>query len=373
MNGQIVPDRDIRQRDIVPPERLVACQTTVVGVGAIGRQVALQLAAMGVPSLELIDPDRVEPKNLACQGYLQDDLGRPKVHATADLCHLNNYGLRARVSSRPFESRWPNGSPKGSRANMCCLNHRPRNSRQASTPWARSTMPRRSFIRLRFAKRAEEKGISGIPRNGKYEDQEKEKACTIRLTTQERKFLKDVWKNPTSTITERYRRLGLSSRCGNEIQKALIRRRVMKADWIVLPTGRLKTLSLTQEGRRALGLQDRMSDRQGGAEHKYWVCRLAECLRAAGYDLQDDSPVGGGKTIDLLATRDGKRIAFEIETGKSDAVANARKCLNAGMDEVILVATSTGLRDTLVRKLPRNPHLWCATAAEALSLFARKE
>ena len=36
------PDRNLRQRDIVPPDRLAACRATVVGVGAIGRQVALQ-------------------------------------------------------------------------------------------------------------------------------------------------------------------------------------------------------------------------------------------------------------------------------------------------------------------------------------------
>jgi hypothetical protein len=40
----LIPDRDLRQRDIVPPERLAACRATIVGVGAIGRQVALQLA-----------------------------------------------------------------------------------------------------------------------------------------------------------------------------------------------------------------------------------------------------------------------------------------------------------------------------------------
>ena len=60
--------RDARQRDIVPPDRLAACQATVVGVGAVGRQVALQLAAVGVPELRLIDPDSVEVVNLACQG-----------------------------------------------------------------------------------------------------------------------------------------------------------------------------------------------------------------------------------------------------------------------------------------------------------------
>ncbi len=62
-------------------------------VGAIGRQVALQLAAMGVPWLQLIDPDTVEPVNLACQGYLEDDLGRSKVSATGDLCQQLRHGL----------------------------------------------------------------------------------------------------------------------------------------------------------------------------------------------------------------------------------------------------------------------------------------
>ena len=36
-------ERYSRQKDIVPPERIAACQATVIGVGAIGRQVALQL------------------------------------------------------------------------------------------------------------------------------------------------------------------------------------------------------------------------------------------------------------------------------------------------------------------------------------------
>jgi sulfur carrier protein ThiS adenylyltransferase len=41
----------------------------VIGVGAIGRQVALQLAALGVPDLSLYDPDTVAVENLAPQGY----------------------------------------------------------------------------------------------------------------------------------------------------------------------------------------------------------------------------------------------------------------------------------------------------------------
>ena len=92
-SGAEKSDRDMRQRDIVPPERLAEARATVVGVGAIGRQVALQLAAMGIPWLQLIDSDVVEPVNLACQGYLEDDLGRSKVEATADLCQQMNHQL----------------------------------------------------------------------------------------------------------------------------------------------------------------------------------------------------------------------------------------------------------------------------------------
>jgi len=65
---------------------LAGCKATVVGVGAIGRQVALQLAAMGIQSLQLVDFDIVEESNLASQGYLEEDLSRMKVEATADLC-----------------------------------------------------------------------------------------------------------------------------------------------------------------------------------------------------------------------------------------------------------------------------------------------
>ena len=86
-------ERYSRQKDIVPADRLAACKATVIGVGAIGRQVALQLAAMGIPSLQLVDFDVVEESNLASQGFLEKDLGRLKVEATADLCRQINRKL----------------------------------------------------------------------------------------------------------------------------------------------------------------------------------------------------------------------------------------------------------------------------------------
>ncbi|HWL10662.1 MAG TPA: ThiF family adenylyltransferase [Planctomicrobium sp.] len=78
-------DRFQRQQDLVPRERLESLIVTVIGVGAIGRQVALQLAAIGVTRIQLLDPDIVEPTNITTQGYFHDDLGKPKVDATAGL------------------------------------------------------------------------------------------------------------------------------------------------------------------------------------------------------------------------------------------------------------------------------------------------
>jgi len=95
-------ERYLRQADIVPRERILDCKATVIGVGAIGRQVAIQLTAVGVPHLQLIDFDHVEISNLASQGYLQNDLGRPKVQATADICQQINHGLRVNEVKERF-------------------------------------------------------------------------------------------------------------------------------------------------------------------------------------------------------------------------------------------------------------------------------
>ncbi len=95
-------DRYIRQSAILPTEKLADCPATIIGVGAIGRQVALQLAVMGVSPLTLIDHDVVETANLGAQGYLDDDLGRPKFEATADLINQLNRDVAVHSIHRQF-------------------------------------------------------------------------------------------------------------------------------------------------------------------------------------------------------------------------------------------------------------------------------
>jgi molybdopterin/thiamine biosynthesis adenylyltransferase len=102
MATSALSDRDIRQRALVPPERLMSCDSIVIGVGAVGRQVALQLAALGVPRLTLIDHDTVEVANLAVQGYWPEDLGAVKVGATAALCRRINPSIDVTAHQERF-------------------------------------------------------------------------------------------------------------------------------------------------------------------------------------------------------------------------------------------------------------------------------
>jgi sulfur carrier protein ThiS adenylyltransferase len=77
-------DRFVRQQDLVPTDRLAKVRATVVGVGAVGRQVALQLGAIGIRHLQLVDFDVVDVTNITTQGYWATDIGRPKVEATRE-------------------------------------------------------------------------------------------------------------------------------------------------------------------------------------------------------------------------------------------------------------------------------------------------
>ncbi|HUV04341.1 MAG TPA: hypothetical protein VMX94_04465, partial [Armatimonadota bacterium] len=161
------------------------------------------------------------------------------------------------------------------------------------------------------------------------------------------------------------------ARKGTAIQRALIDRRLIESASISLRGGSGKILALTEEGRQALGLPAAASNRDGGPVHTYWKRRLAEHLRARGYEVAEEFPVGGGKTIDLVATRGGKRVAFEIETGASDAAANVRKCLAASVDSVVVVATSARNRESLAKKLESCPGTIILTTSEATKRLAQ--
>ncbi|MEI8373294.1 MAG: ThiF family adenylyltransferase [Planctomycetota bacterium] len=98
-------DRFVRQQDIIPKDRLAAMQVTVIGVGAIGRQAALQLAAIGVPRIQLVDFDVVDLSNITTQGYLAADVGQAKVEATKFAIGLLDPAIQVECVQDRYRSR----------------------------------------------------------------------------------------------------------------------------------------------------------------------------------------------------------------------------------------------------------------------------
>jgi molybdopterin-synthase adenylyltransferase len=109
-------DRFARQQDLVPRERLRSLPVSVIGVGAIGRQVALQLASLGCRQLQLIDFDSVEAVNVTTQGYLHEDVGRLKVDATAGQLWRIDPTIRVETVEDRFRPRMQIGE-----ALFCCV------------------------------------------------------------------------------------------------------------------------------------------------------------------------------------------------------------------------------------------------------------
>lgn len=109
-------DRFVRQQELVPAERLADLKVTVIGVGAIGRQVALQLAAIGVRKLQLVDFDRVDHTNVTTQGYLAADVGKLKVEATSDAIAQLDRSIEIEVVNDRYRPQLPTGA-----AVFCCV------------------------------------------------------------------------------------------------------------------------------------------------------------------------------------------------------------------------------------------------------------
>lgn len=116
MNETKCDDRFVRQASLVPMERLSDVIATVIGVGAIGRQVALQLAAIGTPHIQLVDFDVVDSVNITTQGYLAADIGAPKVIATQKAINRLDHSIQVKVVQDRFRSRFDIGN-----AVFCCV------------------------------------------------------------------------------------------------------------------------------------------------------------------------------------------------------------------------------------------------------------
>jgi sulfur carrier protein ThiS adenylyltransferase len=82
-----------RQQGLIDTGLLRSTIVTIIGVGAIGRQVAIQLASLGVGAMTLIDFDEVEPHNVTSQGFPRSSIGRLKVMALTESIEQIDSGI----------------------------------------------------------------------------------------------------------------------------------------------------------------------------------------------------------------------------------------------------------------------------------------
>jgi hypothetical protein len=76
-------------------------KVVIAGAGSVGSRVAEELAALGVPSFEIYDPDVVEAVNIGSQAYTPDHVGLSKVDAIKEICSTKS-GCSLEAHRREF-------------------------------------------------------------------------------------------------------------------------------------------------------------------------------------------------------------------------------------------------------------------------------
>ena len=87
---------------------------------------------------------------------------------------------------------------------------------------------------------------------------------------------------------------------------------------------------------------------------EYWKNKYAQILKNKGFDITFEKPIGEGKTVDVVATKNDKQIAIEVETGRSDILSNINKCLQAKFDKIIVVAVNERIESKVKPLLEAN-------------------
>ncbi|MFX1517259.1 MAG: ATP-binding protein [Promethearchaeota archaeon] len=165
---------------------------------------------------------------------------------------------------------------------------------------------------------------------------DKKEKTKEKLTLKEKQLLVDILNHPTSGTVERYHRLGLNAYRGTKLRQRLLEKDLIKIENIATSNGRLKVFDLREKGKehlRELGCQVQDNrPKNASLQHEYWKKKVAHYFRDRGYKVTEEQSIGEGKSIDLVLAIDEEKIGIEIETGKSDAISNIRKDLEAGLD-----------------------------------------
>ena len=149
-------------------------------------------------------------------------------------------------------------------------------------------------------------------------------------------MLENVALKPVLGLVKRFKGLGLQLSHGYKVIEELVALKLVKA--LTIDGNRL--YELTEEGRKATGKEARSRGR-GGIEHRYYVEKIKEhYLKKEGFTFLEKDD------MDLVVETVDKKMAVQVETGKSDIQANLMKLGTYQADYKYVLATN---RETEIR------------------------
>ena len=136
---------------------------------------------------------------------------------------------------------------------------------------------------------------------------------------------------------------------GHRIKEILVFSGWLEEETVSVGCTRKLLLRPTKATKEALKL-DNIPANYGSITHEYWKYVVSNKLKEKGFQVQQEVPRLSGNT-DVVARKDIKRIAIEIETGKSNYIRNLKQNLAASYDQIIIVATSKKAFEKIEKEL----------------------
>jgi hypothetical protein len=159
-----------------------------------------------------------------------------------------------------------------------------------------------------------------------------------------RRLLGDVAAEPSSGVTQRYSRLGLSRREGTALKETLVRDEFVREVFVSLPGGRVTLLEPTEKGWEVLGERGPPA-RHGGPVHRFWVAKISEHFGVDGFEVELEVPQDQGRTLDLVARGADAVVAVEVEVSGRRLEANLEKLRRVAASRKLLACSDKGVMD----------------------------
>jgi hypothetical protein len=153
--------------------------------------------------------------------------------------------------------------------------------------------------------------LASLPKRGNVYNIQKNET----LSPLGRIVLEDIGLNPLYGLVKRFKKLGLKVSNGYKVIEELTTLRLIKP--LTIDGNRL--YELTSQGKKILGKKITHKGR-GGLEHRYYVEKIKEhFIQNEGFTFLEKDD------IDLVVEKLDKRLAIQMETGKSNIQANLFK------------------------------------------------